>query len=51
MAVIGLAWLIIPTLPPRVMIIVTVLALFGAVMTTLTRTNSVLRHAVKFSGW
>jgi hypothetical protein len=36
MAVIDLAWLMIPTLPPRVVIIATVLALFGA---------------VKFTGW
>jgi hypothetical protein len=36
MAVIDLAWLMIPTLPPRVAIIATVLALFGA---------------VKFTGW
>jgi hypothetical protein len=36
MAIIDLAWLMIPTLPPRVVIIATVLALFGA---------------VKFTGW
>jgi hypothetical protein len=36
MAVIDLAWLMIPTLPPRLVAIATVLALFGA---------------VKFTGW